>query len=275
MFLYNENVYKNINLNNYYSMLTYYKRINFFIKDENNSNNILIKKIDNKKVKVLYEKYSLELYKYLKFSNFFQLGLSFLLQLIEFKCNKDKKNMPKTILDYLTNIYYPETTKNLSLDLKYDYFNNEYSWSTPDSNIIQQIVDFVGDMKILEIAAGIGFWSYLFKAYGLNIIPTGIKNYIFHNNDEYQIEDWIEVENLTYEEAFKKYNDAEVLFLWWGTTDFNIDNFKGKYVILVGEYDMQTTFYIDEDDKKYKLLTKTKISHTLGIYDYLFIYEKL
>ena len=283
----NDNFNKNIfNLEKYIfkeyntrSILSYFKNIKFFLK---NNNEIMEPEFDNKKEKKIYEIYSLILNE-LKYIGYYSEAMELILPLIKFKCNKNKKDTANEIINYLTNIYYPKLEsivendildgRSLSIDLKYNYFINEYSWSNPDSNIIKEIVDFVGDMKILEIAAGIGFWSYLFKAYGLNIIPTGIKDNNFHDKEEYWIKDWIEVENLTYEEAFKKYNDAEVLFLCWGTKGFNIDNFKGKYVILVAEYD-GATFYIRNNNKKYKLLKKIKISHTWGIRDFLFIYKK-
>ena len=272
--------YKNIIILSNYSKLTYFNNIVFFLKDDIDLENLKLK-IDNKQEEELYYIYANNLL-YLKDIGYYNEALKLILPLIKFKINKDKKNTANEIIEYLTNIYYPKLESivendiddgpSLSIGLKYNYFNYEYSWSTPDSNIIKEIVDFVGDMKILEIAAGIGFWSYLFKAYGLNIISTGIKNG-FHNKEHYWIKDWIEVENLTYEEAFKKYNDAEVLFLCWGTMDFNIDNFKGKYVILVAEYD-GATFYIKNNNKKYKLLKEIEISHTCGIRDYLFIYKK-
>ena len=262
------------------SILSYFKNIKFFLK---NNNETIEPKFDNKKEKKIYKIYS-SIFDNLKNIGYYSEAMELILPLIKFKCNKNKKDTPRKILNYLTNIYYQKIKTIINED-EYNgielneklfsyYFMKEYSWSKPNINIINHIIDFVGNMKILEIASGIGFWSYLFKAYGLNIIPTGIKDNNFHDREEYWIKNWIEVENLTYEEAFKKYSDAEVLFLCWGLKYFNISNFNGKYIILIVEH-YRSTFYIEDDDEKYKLLKKIKNDHIYGMLDYLFIYEKI
>ena len=282
--LYDLKVYENIIEFYNKSLLTYFNTLTFFLKDDIHSNNIKIK--DNEQIKKIYDIYSYNL-TYIKDIDYYNEIMELLLPLIEFKYNKDKKDTSKKILEYLTNIYYPKIEaifkKNindwefLSTNLLYGYFDNEYSFSTPDFNIINEIVDFVGNMKILEIEANTGFWSYLFKSYGLNVISTKHKKDYICFKEKYCIDDWIYVENLSYDDAFKKYNDADVLFICWGDKNIKISGFKGKYIIIIGKKDDNLfNFHIKNSNKKYKLLKEIENNHiTLYKHDYLFIYEKV
>ena len=209
-----------------------------------------------------------------------KIAIDFFKKLIEYKYHRNDKNNAKNLLKFLTNEYYPKfkqliekdpEAKFFSFDFMREIFIPEYSWSTPDLKIISEIVKFVGKKKILEVASGTGFWSYLFKSYSLDVVSTGTIKKEWNND---VTEKWIDVENIKYEEAFKKYDDAEVLFLCWGISDFSIGNFKGKYVIVVGEYD-GCTFFIENDNERYKLIKKMPIRHVWGHFDDLYIYEKL
>lgn len=91
------------------------------------------------------------------------------------------------------------------------------------------------------------------------------------------------IEQLDTKNALEKYgSQSDVLFVSWGQgfiTKHDFDNFKGKYVISIGEGHGGCTCngYVDklDDNSEWKVLKKIKIPKWFGMHDKLVIYERL
>jgi len=93
-------------------------------------------------------------------------------------------------------------------------FNNSVAWAIPTMNILNYIKNIVGDDSILEIGAGYGLWAACLKMIGCNIIPTDDYSWMKNNKDKDK-ETYIDIENISYGDALKKYDKCKILFLCW------------------------------------------------------------
>lgn len=110
-----------------------------------------------------------------------------------------------------------------------------YSWAIPDENVLNEIINF--SPKILEIGAGTGYWAYLLKNRGCDIIAT----------DKNPKNTWIDVIKENYIDAVKKYDDRTLMICWSALNDtklFEENIYKQKKLIYIGEYDGCTGWLI-------------------------------
>ena len=270
------------------SLLSEYKVIKVYNSYKNIHNSLILNLEQSKKFNIYFNLYN----KYIYLSTgYFNEAIKLLLILINFKINYKKKNNHKILLNYLTNVFYPEIkniynndqSSNGKLFVKYlrDYYLiREYSWSYPDLEILNIIIDFVKNRKVLEISAGIGLWSYFLKFYNVDIISTNIKDNYYHCSEYNWIDDWTYIDNLSSIKAFKKYNDREILFICWGPDNdksdqiyFSIKSFQGKYMIIIQPIDTTLSFNMPEIKYYNKLIFRKNFNNIPGINEEICIYE--
>lgn len=211
----------------------------------------------------------------------------------------EKKNYtttPQEIKQYLNNSNYTEALQklheNIDIDVlfyRFDWIRTFKSWALPPTlEQLEEIYQLFHDLTILEVGCGSGLWSAILKSRGLNVISTDSKiesgghHYYDYNNQKEFIEYTI-IEQLDAKYGLEKYgSQSNVLFVSWGRgfiTKHDFDNFKGKYVISIGEGHGGCTCngYVDELDNnsEWKVLKKIKIPKWFGMHDKLVIYEKL
>ena len=107
------------------------------------------------------------------------------------------------------------------------------SWTPPFSyDILKKMVSFIGDSKVLELAAGTALQARFLNMMGVDIIATD-------SYDELGDFTYMPVEKIDYKNALKKYGDTvDCLMIIWGRglpdkETFKL--FKGNKIIVIGE----------------------------------------
>ena len=163
-------------------------------------------------------------------------------------------------------------------------FIYNYSWAVPSKIAIRSIEKFVKNDRIIEVSAGYGLWAKLISDIGIEIIATDIINEEDGKRFHYIPENiqYINMEQLDYLSALKKYNNFEVLMMLWPIYDDSLaynslKEFKGDKFIYIGE----TQGGCNGDNKFFNLLDKEWeevemiiIPQWYGIHDYLCLYER-
>lgn len=177
-----------------------------------------------------------------------------------------------------------EKLKNEDLG-KYEFMSRTHwimmfkSWALPPTlDQLDEIYNLFKGMKILEVGAGNGLWSSILSARGLDVIAT---------DDSSETKDeciYGNVEILDATRALEKYgDDVDVLFLCWCRgfiTEKDLANFKGKYIMTIGEgRDGCTSNGCIDDLQKnhleWTIMKEINIPHWIWIYDWLIIYERI
>lgn len=113
-------------------------------------------------------------------------------------------------------------------------------------------LDFLGKLlgknPILELGCGVGLWAAVLRSYGFNVQAVDVnpehladRLHLWSLGEtvtEEMTRDFVYtvVEKISADEALDKYPETEVLLLVWPQLTFSkLDDFLGKYVIIVGE----------------------------------------
>lgn len=157
----------------------------------------------------------------------------------------------------------------------HDEFQNEwerrrlyiekYSWAVPSKEAYFEMIRFIDNDRCVETGAGSGLWSHLLQLCGVDIVPTDNK---FSDWSTY----YTEVEKLDDIDALEKYNDRNVLFLCWSTTD-PVSHFAGNKIIYVGEELFGCTSGEPNEDE-WELVKRINIPVWVGLHDYLGLYVR-
>lgn len=178
-------------------------------------------------------------------------------------------------LDNLLKIYGPQDNRDKE---NITSFQKHFSFSYPAKNVIDEIVQFVGKNKLLEIGSGRGLHSRLLKDKGVNIISTNK-----HDWKGY----FAKVEHLDYKEALKKYPTNYLLLIWppyemsedKKFSDDILNLYKGKYLIYIGEDSDGATGSIKFHSllsSRWKIIKEIPINNNFkDALDKLIIYEKI
>jgi len=144
-------------------------------------------------------------------------------------------------------------------------FIEKYSWAVPSKEAYFEMVKFIDNDRCVETGAGSGLWSHLLQLCGVDIVPTDSK---FSDWSTY----YTDVEKLYDVDALEKYNDRNVLFLCWSTTD-PVSHFTGNKIIYVGEERNGCTSG-EPDENEWELVKTIKIPNWVGLHDYLGLYVR-
>lgn len=160
-----------------------------------------------------------------------------------------------------------------------EYFTEKYSWAVPTEEAIREIAKYA---PILEIGAGAGYWAYLLRKIGVEILafdeapPGGKKENSYRHKRQ-----WSEVLEGNIEKVDEYPNHT--LFLCWPPYDdpmaFDcITRTKAKHLIYVGEggYGCNATdeFFAYVHKHFDECETDILIPKWDGIHDYFEIYKR-
>jgi hypothetical protein len=175
-----------------------------------------------------------------------------------------------------------------------DRFRAIFGFSIPSASALDQIVEFIGSTKTLEVGAGLGIWSHLLQLSGVDITPTSICDKTYYGKKSME-KTWTEIELINCSDAVIKYN-PECLFLSWGckTLARSMKHFTGSKIVIIGEEKKGVTdcLYSREGFEgvkvftfksanqcskvyNYRLINKVTLPHWLGIRDCVYLYEKI
>lgn len=163
-----------------------------------------------------------------------------------------------------------------------DFYRRKYSFAIPTNEIINEIIKY---SPIIEIGAGSGYWAYLIKKHGGEIIAFDNsqrnRDWIEHRKAMFFTNDWFNV-GFGDEERVKYYPDHTLFLCWVGLgADYGtkaLKNYKGKHLIYIGEGKGDCC----ANDKFFKYLNKhfvdkkyIEIPSWYGIHDYFTVYERV
>jgi hypothetical protein len=151
----------------------------------------------------------------------------------------------------------------------YGYFNEHgvlysdtISYVSPNNDMIKKIKDFVGNDTLLEVGAGNGFLSAILNKNGLDVISTDPRT----DKSMYRMSmgkvNFIDIVNITAEQAVKTYSNANAILMSYLHTDHNYSNdtirdFKGNKIIFIEAEGLHHSYvvsitddYFDKDNFK-------------------------
>lgn len=129
------------------------------------------------------------------------------------------------------------TRRMLSMDTYTDRMKlvQEYAWAIPNMEAIRAI-NTLG--SFVEVGAGNGYWSWELRRAGGDVIPTDLLPPL--ENPHYAFnKQWLEVEQLSADQAIRKYRNHNLLTVWpcydedWSA--YMLCVFESEYVVYVGE----------------------------------------
>ncbi len=177
--------------------------------------------------------------------------------------------------DELCRLYY-----NNYLDL----YNKHFGWTLTSKENLQEIANFIGNDKCLEIGAGLGFISSLLKSQDIDITTTSIVDGAYYNEKDMKNNIWCDIELIDCVKAVQKYHDHNCLFISWGTqiSEEALKKFRGNKLILINKYgyyedDSQNNiccFWVSSNKHKFKLIKRIYKPHFKNRTDYIFFYER-
>ena len=165
---------------------------------------------------------------------------------------------------------------------KRNFFTRNYSWSIPSKTAINEIINFVGNDAVLEIASGHGIWAKLLQESNVNVKPTDYisspkrKDHI--SNKAYDID----IEDLSANDAIQKYKNFNVLMMSWPPyaepmAHQALKNFNGNKLIFIGEGEGGCTGddnFFKELNQNWNLIKEVDIPQWPYIHDYLYLYNR-
>ena len=145
----------------------------------------------------------------------------------------------------------------------------QFAWAIPNAKAIREIAKLG---PFIEIGAGNGYWAYLLQQAGVQVKPYDI----FHSKKT-----WTKVTKGGPDKLLKALDKYNLILCW---PPYNspmalksLKNFKGKYVVYVGEGHGGCTAdagFHKKINSEYKLVKKIKIPQYPNIHDRVFIYER-
>ena len=169
-------------------------------------------------------------------------------------------------------------------------FTNRYTWALPTWGVISKIAAFVGDARVLEVAAGSGLWAALLKAQGVDIVATDRQPWQQERvidgkqfTGAYPWDGYLDVKRQYALSAVKQYRDCDALMLCWPTYDTSLAyratrEFRGSKLIYVGESDGGCT---GDDDfhallrDKWELVRAHRVCQWSYLHDALYLYQRM
>ena len=193
---------------------------------------------------------------------------------IEYNFYNDYKNkdpnfeiiMNKRIID-IENKY---CLKNISLE---ENFVEIFSWSVIPYNTLQNIYDIIKEKchTVLDPCSGNGFHTYLFDNF------TDLKTLTI--DIQYEKNSWsnmIEKEGILALKEIKNHNNICLLLSWVDYEELGIkllENFKGKIVISIGNYEEKSPNYLNYLYKHFKIIETYILSMPWGLTEKIEILE--
>ncbi len=198
---------------------------------------------------------------------------------LELDFNKKQRLTTDELFEILNKYTTPEILNNFmfSFNFRNLIFVHMFGWSIPSLNCLEQALNFIGNDTVLEIAAGVGFWSALLRSKNIVVHATSIVDNRYYNDKAMEHNIWTSVEILDGAHAVQKYTDANCLFLSWGNGILyeTLPLFKGNKIIIIGEHEGGCTDYLSVDDfDEFELLQCITIPRWMGLCDDMRFYVR-
>lgn len=162
---------------------------------------------------------------------------------------------------------------------------NEYAWAIPTDAALEMIQKYG---PILELGAGSGYWSFLLKKLGTDVVAYDDQSWEekhFHKPGN----KWFPELRVGNETAVLEASNSErTLFISWPpTTAFAfsaLSKYRGRYFIYIGEMPetteplgpaMAEPAFFDLLKNKYKKIEEVTLPHWPGYSDNLYIFERI
>ncbi|RYE13515.1 MAG: class I SAM-dependent methyltransferase [Sphingobacteriaceae bacterium] len=156
-------------------------------------------------------------------------------------------------------------------------FTNQYAWSIPTEEAVNLVIQFAGSSRIIDMACGTGYWSWLFAQKGANVvaIDDGSEDVITVDDDGSKIKKPIHFEDriMTDGIQFLKLTDTaqDCMFLSWARTIDFVNHFKGDKLVIVGENIGGCTASLPKNSrweltKNFKIPTWSFVHDTVSFY---------
>jgi len=153
----------------------------------------------------------------------------------------------------------------------------KYSFAIPSMSILKELCSY---SPLVEVGAGTGYWSYLIKKCGGNIIAYD--NYSWMDKGCFSHR-YFDVKRKKVKAIMSTPSThKKTLFLCWPDYKTNfayecIQNFHGKYFIYIGESESGCTGndrFFRLLNRKFKLIEEIEINNWWGINDQVYIYKR-
>lgn len=183
-----------------------------------------------------------------------------------------------------------DTGKPIEYGLR-DRFVKRYSWSVPDPEAIEFIVEHLDGRAVVEIGAGTGYWAYLLNqagvqidAYDIEPVPLGENNW--HPKEDAPVE-WYPVrqgnENVL---SLPEYHDRTLLLSWppydKPMASDALKLYRGKQLIYIGEWrgctgDKDFHDMLDPHDEievEWQQTGRCRLVQWEGMHDRIYVFER-
>jgi len=206
---------------------------------------------------------------------------------------EEKKKLTTNELFELQQKYKPNKKELCTLYYNnyLNLYNEHFGYTLINKENLQEMINFIGNDKCLEIGAGLGFISSLLKSQSINITVTSIVDGSYYNEINMKNNIWCDIELIDCVKAVQKYHDYNCLFISWGTqiSEEALNKFYGNKLILINKYGYYEDILFEDDEQnnkycfwrtfnknecKFKLIKRMDKPHFKNRTDYIFFYER-
>ncbi len=148
----------------------------------------------------------------------------------------------------------------------------KYAWAIPDKGAIEIIKKYG---PIVEIGAGTGYWSYLMRQVGIDVVSYDQKPY----NNHFCEGQWAEVKKGSGSKA-SLHSDRTLLLCWPPMSNMasqSLNAYQGNTVIYIGESHGGCTAddkFFEEIHKNWKDVEEYGVPQWPGLHDWLNVYKR-
>jgi hypothetical protein len=180
------------------------------------------------------------------------------------------------------NMYITDLLNNIKSSIPWEdprfKMIGKYAFAVPCRAALEEISKY---SPLIEIGAGTGYWAYLLKQMGVDILPVDCLEE--KENWKHIFELDIKYTNIIEgdENTILQYPERNLFLCWPPYNDPMaancLRNFKGEYVVYVGEHGGCTGDQLFEDmlEVHYEIITTIDIPKWEGVHDAVFIYRRL
>lgn len=151
----------------------------------------------------------------------------------------------------------------------------EFAWAVPNENAIDEITEFLNGQTVVDIACGTGYWSYLLKQKGNNVISVDIEP------RDKPWADTLSLNAVTLHRKLDEFQNSALMFCWPPYADpmafKTLKTYKGNKVIYIGEGHGGCT----ADDafhellwNQFELVKEVNIPQFNGLHDKMWFFER-
>ena len=166
-----------------------------------------------------------------------------------------------------------------SFEFRWGY-THKYAWSCPTPSALKKIKAFSPE-GIVEVGAGTGYWAYVLRQMGVEIVCFDLHPVEKGNNRHHRdVTSWTHIRK-GYSTAARDYPDR-VLFLSWPPwkvpmASRALASYKGEKLIYVGQPSGGLTGderFHETLARSWRLVDRLRLRNFKGIQDSLYLYER-